>query len=375
MIYAFVNLTTVQKIMNKIITPYLNFMKTNKNEIFMLKFIIVIIINIWLLFIFWRIILLNGLNFNNNNVFLTKMNTVMQPLLFALGIDYLSPNTIKMIMISIVILGVNLSVLYFNQMALLIISIGFARYGYKSYSNYLINQENMHYMGFETAKQPEMLQKPIIKTVEQTPIIIETATTTNWWLWGTVIALGVITVAGIAITIWSHNTNAGNMSELSTNTTNTLTNLNTKIDHVIEGNVRLKEQIILNSETTRGYVNNINTRLDLADNKIDNNFKGLEIIKDNYAKISELNKDNTLELSQKSLGLSEKAVNIMQEMSEISSATEGITIGLAKFYDIVNNFNERLTIVETRIDSITGIQPQTPRTINTINITKKHGEL
>jgi uncharacterized membrane protein len=76
------------------------------------------------------------------------MQTMLEPLLQILGLDILSANTLKMIIISIIVLISNLAVLYFSQMiAFLLLGIT-ARYSYKAYYNY-INKDTLNYYGFE----------------------------------------------------------------------------------------------------------------------------------------------------------------------------------------------------------------------------------
>jgi hypothetical protein len=67
------------------------------------------------------------------------MQTLTQPLLQILGLDMLSPSTIKMLMVTCLVLGVNITILHFNTVVLMVIPLGIARYGYKMYTNYLIN--------------------------------------------------------------------------------------------------------------------------------------------------------------------------------------------------------------------------------------------
>ncbi len=117
----------------------LEFMKNNKNELQIIKLMVVIIVNTWLLIIFWKILLIENVNIIGNNVALTKMQTLTQPLLQILGLDMLSPSTIKMLMVTCLVLGVNITILHFNTVVLMVIPLGIARYGYKMYTNYLIN--------------------------------------------------------------------------------------------------------------------------------------------------------------------------------------------------------------------------------------------
>lgn len=107
------------------------------------------------------------------NVALKKMQTMMQPLLMYLGLKVLTP--------SMIIITVNLMVLNFNGMMGLIVSLGLARYGYKMYTNYLINSENMMIKSNIIQTPKEIISQ---KVVEQAPIVINTETSsgTNWWL-------------------------------------------------------------------------------------------------------------------------------------------------------------------------------------------------
>lgn len=345
-----------------ILHTLLGLLKNNKNEILFVKVLTLIIVNTWLLIIFWKVLLINNVNMIGKNVAVTKMNTLLQPVLMYLGLDILNPSTLTMLMITGIVIMANLTILNFQGMIGVAILLGISRYGYKSYTNYLINKENM-------AITPTEIIKPVEKAVEQAPIIINTAsnTGTNWWIWGTIALVGVIAVGGIIFTIWSHNTNATNGADLARSTGEMGKSLNSRIDLSNQKSIILENQINLNLEATRKHVENINEHFNLLDKKIDNNFTAVEALKDNYEKIIQLNNQNTLELSQKSYSLSEKAVSMMQEMSEVSSATEGVTVALARFYDIITNQNERLTIVESRMDTLSGVS--TPRTMgNPINL-------
>lgn len=120
----------------------LEFMKNNKNELHIIKLMVVIIVNTWLLIIFFKILLIENENIIGNNVALTKMQTLTQPLLQILGLDMLSPSTIKMLMVTCIVLGVNITILHFNTVVLMVLPLGITRYGYKMYTNYLINSKN-----------------------------------------------------------------------------------------------------------------------------------------------------------------------------------------------------------------------------------------
>lgn len=94
------------------------------------------------------------------NVALKKMQTMMQPLLMYLGLEVLTP--------SMIIITVNLMVLNFNGMMGLIVSLVLARYGYKIYTNYLINSENMMIKSNIIQTPKEIISQ---KVVEQAPIV------------------------------------------------------------------------------------------------------------------------------------------------------------------------------------------------------------
>lgn len=74
-----------------------------------------------------------------------------------LGLDILSPNTLKMLVLTSIIILSNLSVLYLSQMLGFIILGISARYGYKAYNNY-INQDTFNYYGFK-AKELTLEEK------------------------------------------------------------------------------------------------------------------------------------------------------------------------------------------------------------------------
>lgn len=342
-----------------ILNSILSLLKNNKNEILYVKILTLIIVNTWLLIIFWKVLLINNVNMIGNNVAVTKMNTLLQPVLMYLGLDILSPSTLTLLMVTFIVIISNLTILNFQGVMGAAILLGISRYGYKSYTNYLINKENM-------ATIPVEIIKPVEKAVEQAPVIINTVsdTGTNWWMWGAIAIVAIGVCVAIGFTIYSHNINAINGANLSDSCTETSRNLTSRIDHIANNNMILNNQINLNSESVRNHVENINKHFKLIDNKIDNNFTAVEVLQENYEKIIKLGNQNTLELSQKSYSLSQEAVKVMKEMSEVSSATEGVTVALAKFYDIITNQNERLTMVESRMDSLSGsnvTQTPTPR--------------
>jgi hypothetical protein len=151
------------------------------------------------------------------------------------------------------------------------------------------------------------------------------------------------------------------MADLADNTATSLTNLNTTINNVNSANRTLKQQIDLNNTTVRDYVVNFNNHITTVEKKIDNNIEAVNVLKENYEKITALNNANVLELSKKSLEITQKAASTLQEMSEISSTSEGVVVGIAKIYDVIKNYGERLTVVETKIDSLA--ESTTPRLI------------
>jgi len=53
-----------------------------------------------------------------------------------------------MVIITIIVLLSNLILLYLNQMIALFCLTAVGRYSYKSYQSYLINKENLDFLGF-----------------------------------------------------------------------------------------------------------------------------------------------------------------------------------------------------------------------------------
>lgn len=339
------------------LTPYLNFFKQNKNEIFWLKIILFFIINMWLLIIFWRIILLEGINFKNNNIVLNKMNTIYQPILMALGFDVINPNTLKMITISIIVFFTNISILYFNQVVGLLI-IGFiTRYSYKSYTNYLINKDNFHYMGFEQKKE---IIKEVIKEPEVQKIIIDqvpnaAASSWGWAPW----IMGGLFLFGIAFTIWSHNTNANNMLNLSNNAQDLTSNLNAKIDNLNERITNNVEQITYNNDYTTKAFNNVDAKINLIDQKIINLDSTVQTVGENLTSVSELGNTNVLKLSQRALEISQQANEALNEIAGASNTAEVTALGLSKVVEILKEYIMRVDTLENKLEI-----NQTPRNIN-----------
>jgi hypothetical protein len=116
---------------------------------------------------------------------LNKISDFLFPVLEIIGLNELSPNIIKMIIITLVILVINLLILYFNKMILLGISIWVAKYSYKSYTKFIINEEQISYMGFEKTqivvdlvpRVPNPNKVFPISQVPQTPIEVPEVTT------------------------------------------------------------------------------------------------------------------------------------------------------------------------------------------------------
>jgi hypothetical protein len=104
---------------------------------------------------------------------------LLQPILSVLGIDVLSPNMLKMMVLTFIVMFTNLSILYFNQMASIIVLTVFARYSHKSYINYLKNQENLSYLGFESKKDIIKQSEPSRIIIENTPVVADSVNHTH----------------------------------------------------------------------------------------------------------------------------------------------------------------------------------------------------
>lgn len=66
-----------------------------------------------------------------------------------------------MLILTFIIVFTNLSIVYFNQIASVIIIVLtiFARYSHKNYTNYLMNQDNLTYLDFKSKKEAVKPQK------------------------------------------------------------------------------------------------------------------------------------------------------------------------------------------------------------------------
>lgn len=339
--------------------------KNHIKEVQLIKIIALVIINTWLLIIFWKILLVDNV-FIGNNMALTKMNTVIQPVLMYLGIDMLSPSVLKMIIITTIILGANIMVLNFESIILMIIPLGLARYGYKSYTNYLINSENI----VNTAVQQQI--EPIItqKVMKQAPIIINTVTEsgTNWWLWGTVIAVGIIAVVGVGIAIWSHQSNASNIVNTSQANYNFSKSLNEKIDIVGQHTSVIDKQVDLIFKNQSRIVQSLENKDQLLNEKITNLEGGFQEFGSKITILEEKNLENVKLLSEETLKITREAKNFFGEVLDSNTATEGLILSIAKLYDGFTLLEDRVNTTEAKIESITGGATQSPRNIFTRNV-------
>jgi hypothetical protein len=129
----------------------------------MIKLSILIIINLWLLFIFFKIILFNDME--NDNIFLQKASLILELILSILDINIPTPNMLKILLVIFIIIISNLLILYFNKFAALFSLSIIGRYSYKIYTNYLINNNDFNYMGFKP--------KITSQISKETPIMIK----------------------------------------------------------------------------------------------------------------------------------------------------------------------------------------------------------
>jgi hypothetical protein len=335
----------------------LNIVKNNKNEIQSIKILVIIAINTWLLIIFWKTLLIDQA-FMGNNVALTKMNTIMQPMLMYLGLDVLSPNTIKMMLISMIVITANIMVLHFQTMIMIMITAIIARYSYKSYTNYLINNENM----MQIASQNQPIKQVISqKALEQAPIVINTGANsgTNWWLWGTVIVIGVIAIGGIALTIWSHNTNANNILSVNENTRNLNQITRDSILNMDEKITRTSQQMQALDAANSKIANELKEINILTKEKITNLDNGFQTFGTQIAKLESNNIENVKILSQNTLAISTEAKTFFGNVLESNTATEALIVSIAQLVDGFNIVTDHITTVEARLDSMTGTT--TPR--------------
>lgn len=335
----------------------LNIVKNNKNELQIIKILVIIAINTWLLIIFWKTLLIDQA-FMGNNVALTKMNTVIQPVLQILGLDVLSPNTIKMIIISMIVITANIMVLHFQTMIMIMITAIIARYSYKSYTNYLINNENMMQIGSQMPNQASQITQ---KVVEQAPIVINTGANsgTNWWLWGTVIVVGVIAIGGIALMVWSHNTNANNILSVNENTRNLNQITRASILNMDEKITRTSQQMQALDAANSKIANELKEINILTNEKITNLDNGFQTFGTQIAKLESNNIENVKILSQNTLAISTEAKTFFGNVLESNTATEALIVSIAQLVDGFNLVTEHITTVEARLDSMTGTT--TPR--------------
>lgn len=361
--------TTIVDNPKGIIWGLFNWYKINKKELQWTKLIIILIVNTWLLILFWKIFLIEGVNITENNVILKKMETVIKPALIYLGIDILTPSTIKLLIASLVIITANVGILYFNTILIVCIPLGIARYGYKMYTNYLINKENI--------LNTEVLTPKIIpqKIAEHAPIIINTGNEagTNWWLWGTVIVVGCIAIGALGFAFWSHQTTNTNIVSISESQLTYSRGLNNTINHVDEKTAHINNQVDLLFKNHGKAIDILKEKDDLLNLKITNLETGFEEFGSKITLLEEKNVENMKLLSGETLKITQEAKSFFGEVLDASSASEAITLAVAKLYDGFEVLSEKVNTVEAKVDSITGTTQAniiSPRNTFLTNITR-----
>lgn len=334
----------------------LHFAKENKQELQIIKIMVLIAINTWLLIIFWKTLLIENV-FMINNVGLTKMQTVIQPVLQILGLEMLTPNMIKMLMITTIVITANLMVLHFQTIISIMITAIIARYGYKMYTNYLINSENMMQISSSSIPTTQIAQK----VVDQAPIVINTgaSTGTSWWVWGTVAVVGAIAIGAIIFTYWSHQTNANNMLDLNDITYEINKNTNEAIREIDVKTTRAGQYMDQLTSNVNLKINSVDTKTDLVNKKIIDLENGFQEFGIKIAKLEENNIENVKILSENTLEMSKEAKEFFGNVLESNTATEALIVSIAKLVDGFNEVTERLITTETKLESLTGAT--TPR--------------
>lgn len=334
-----------------ILYSLLEWLKNNRTSINGVKLFGLLIINTWLLILFWKIFMLEGINVVGNNIALTKMQTLMQPVLMYLGLEMLSPSSIKLIIFSTIVITVNIIVLNFNKVVILSIPLGIARYGYKMHSNYLISQENIAVMN-------QKALEIVPKVVEKAPLIVNTGQSsgTNWWLWGGIIVIGVIATVALGYSAWSHHVNSTNLASSINDNISVYNNMNTQINNV-------NERVSLLSNLTGYQLREVNKKIDLVNVKVENLSNTISGVSQELVKVQELPNDSLLKLSQQSLTLSENANVALSDIAQSTSTVEATTLGLVKVFELVKDYMLKVDNLEARIDSISNTTTsQTPVT-------------
>lgn len=345
---------------------YLEFMKLHRVEIKNTKLFLLIIVNIWLLLIFWKILLISDASIINNNATLTTAIVLLQPIISILGIDVFSPNMLKMMVLTFIVMATNISILYFNQVASIIVLTVFARYGYKSYTNYLKNQDNLNYLGFESKKEIIKQAESSSIIIENTPVVTEAVNHTHWGVW---LVMGLVVVVCFGLLVYSHNNLNQNLittneilKESTTNMQNQFVNLDKKTTH-------MNSQIDLIFDNHGKSLDNLAINDQLLSNRMDIAEGSVQILGEQFVKIESLTNQNVLKLSQQSLNLSQEAADSLREISVTTSSVEAISVGFARVWEIVKGLGDRVEVTEARMNSLAGTEANIPNTINN----KKNG--
>lgn len=355
--------------MGSYLNNYFKWYKEHSVGIKNIKLILLIIVNLWLFAIFWKILIITDTGIINNNQVLNKATLIFQPILSILGIDILTQNMLKMIILMFIVIFINLSVLYFNQMACIIILTIFTRYSYKSYTDYLINKENLSYLGFESKK--ELVQELPQVIIQQAPAIIESST--NWWQWAAIGGVCLIAVGGLVFAFWSHNQSMNGIIDTNQNVASLSENVKNATVHIDERITRSVLQIDYNNNYTTKLCGGVSDKVDLVNQKVDNLSSTVQAVGEKLTIVAELNNKNTLALSQQSLTLSRQATEALTEIADSTTVVEATTVGLVHIWEIVKGFSTRIETLETKASI------HTPRSSMHIklpaNITKNNDDI
>jgi hypothetical protein len=108
-------------------------------------------------------------------------------------------------------------------------------------------------------------------------------------------------------------------------------------------------------------VKSVNTKIDLVNEKVSNLETGFQDFGEKIVKLEANNIENVKLLSESTLEISKEAKEFFGNVMESNTATEALIVSIAKLVDGFDIVSERLTTIETRLDTITGQTVTTPR--------------
>ena len=295
------------------------FILIKKPEFVFFKTIIVIIINLWLLIIFWKISIIEGshvINNNNNKLFSIIEKDIISPILvfFNVELSTVNPNIMYLLILTVIILIVNLLALEFSNMIILGFLIFLTRYLYKLYIIF-INKASV----INNIEDINNVNTVVNANKEHTtaliePVIASTDVSSHFnWYFISIVAVGAVILVSLLFYIISSN-------------------------HIDISNIKFKVfKTQLNNDVSQ-FKNKVDTDHLLIKNDMLNVKNDVSQFKDQVDTDHLLIKNDILNVRRELLGVKHKTESVTNKIEQNEFANKVIT------EDIANIKNDIITL-------------------------------